>query len=73
MTVSKKLLGEKRKPGLRVIKEIMVASKSVIGNWHLVKIYEDYSMDCNCIRNGFYHKECSHIKSCRKYIKKISN
>ena len=49
-----------RPTNLRVIKQILVPSQSLPGDYHLVKVYEDGSKLCECVRRGLYHMECKH-------------
>ena len=68
MKVSKEIIARYRKPGLRVIKQFMIPSKSVPGDYHTVKVYEDGSMECDCIRYGAYKKTCRHIQRAKDAV-----
>ena len=56
------------KPGARVVKQVMISSESVPGDYHLIKVYDDGKISCNCIRFSLYHMDCSHINRVRHML-----
>jgi len=58
-----------KKSGLQIIKQVLVPSKSVPGDYHLVRVYEDNSIDCDCVGFGLYQENCGHIKRVQEMIK----
>lgn len=70
MKKSKALVAKSKSHGLTVIKQILVASKSVPGDYHTVLVYSDKSVSCECIGGGLYGMDCRHQKRVKQMIKK---
>jgi len=50
-----------------IVAKYKVPSRSTKGDFHLVKIFKDGEMFCDCIGNSF-GKECHHIKKVKNYL-----
>ena len=70
MKKSKELVEHSKAHGMIKIKEIMVASASMPGDYHNVIVYEDKTISCDCVGSGLYNMDCRHIKRVRQMITK---
>ena len=53
---------------MKTLLKVQLPSKTFKGDYHTVEVYEDGSMKCDCVRAGYYHMECRHIKKIKKLI-----
>jgi len=55
--------------GLTPIKQFRVASRSEKGKFHIVVLYQDGHLECNCVA-GQFHQNCFHKKRVNLWLQK---
>jgi len=51
-----------------LIKKFRVPSRSEKGNYHLVELYSDNSLECDCKANFYGKRECYHKIRVKNYL-----
>lgn len=58
------------KAGLKPIFKFKIRSKSDKKIVHIVELYKDGSLKCDCPKSTYKQGECNHIKVVKEYIQK---
>lgn len=56
--------------GLAPISRFKVPSKSEKGEFHIVEVFSDGHLECDCVA-GNYKQPCRHIKTVKAHLKNV--